>query len=137
MITHVVLLCNLSNVLIVKLQIKPLIRSRGRIQKNRKWPNYHGKLLEYYRKGGKPTTIQKDVVIICLKTLLPLDNDEQPKDPPEFAIVISVVTSALLEDGTDIPSSNLLHYSERWIRVPRISIRPSPHRKLAMTLSYV
>ena len=34
--------------------------------------DYHGKVLEFYRKGGKPT-IQKDVVVICLKifTLLP------------------------------------------------------------------
>ena len=54
--------------------------------------DYYGIFLEFYMKGGKPT-IQKDVVIICLKTLPPLDNEEQPKDPAEFAIMISVVTS--------------------------------------------
>ena len=61
----------------------------------------------------------------------PLDNEEQPKDPAEFAIMISAVTSALLKDGTEIP------YREHGISAPRISVRPSPQRKLAMTLSYV
>jgi hypothetical protein len=60
--------------------------------------DYHWKFLDYYRKGGKPT-IQKDVVIICyrLKTLPLLADEELPTYPLDFAIMISIVTSDLLE----------------------------------------
>ena len=74
--------------------------------------DYHLIFLEYYRKGGKPT-IQKDVVIICykLKNLPLLDDEELPSYPLDFTIMISIVTSALLEDGTEVP------YKDRVIRV--------------------
>ena len=48
--------------------------------------DYHGKLLEFYRKGGKPT-IQKDVVVICLKTLPRLADEDLPMGSPDFVIM--------------------------------------------------
>ena len=65
---------------------------------------YNGKVLEFYRKGGKPTIQKKFVqVIICLNFFALLPDEELPMDPPDFAIMTSIVTSALLEDGTEVP----------------------------------